>query len=98
MQKNYNLETTILKNAAVLDESFNFQKVDVGITGERITLNEINRFVEIIDLEGMYLIPGLIDTHIHGAYGVEVESGCEEGLNTMSKFEATQGATAFAPM
>ena len=35
--------------------------------------------------------------HIHGAYGAEADSGTKESLDTMSRFEASQGVTTFAP-
>lgn len=87
----------ILKNAMVLDEEFNFNKFDVGIIGERISLSGSKCSGEVLDLGGMYLVPGLIDTHIHGAYGAEADWATKESLDTMSRFEASQGVTTFAP-
>jgi N-acetylglucosamine-6-phosphate deacetylase len=87
----------ILKNAMVLDEEFKFRRLDVGITGERISLSNIGNSGKVLDLDGMYLVPGLIDTHIHGAYGAEADSGTKESLDTISRFEASHGVTTFVP-
>jgi N-acetylglucosamine-6-phosphate deacetylase len=87
----------ILKNAMVLDEEFKFRRLDVGITGERISLSNIGNSGKVLDLDGMYLVPGLIDTHIHGAYGAEADSETKESLDTISRFEASHGVTTFVP-
>lgn len=46
---------------------------------------------------GMYLIPGLIDTHIHGFAGVEAADGSVEQLIHMSQSLAENGVTTFLP-
>lgn len=81
----------------VLDEEFKFRRLDVGITGERISLSNIGNSGKVLDLDGMYLVPGLIDTHIHGAYGAEADSETKESLDTISRFEASHGVTTFVP-
>lgn len=53
--------------------------------------------VEIIDAKGNYISPGFIDVHIHGANGEDVMDGEMESLETISKFIAGKGVTAFLP-
>ena len=52
---------------------------------------------EIIDLEGMIVLPGFIDVHIHGATGVDVMDASAAGLQEVSKYLASQGVTGWLP-
>jgi N-acetylglucosamine-6-phosphate deacetylase len=48
------------------------------------------------DIEGLTLIPGLIDIHVHGGYGVTFGDGnLASGLEKYSKFAASHGVTGF---
>ncbi|MDN0054339.1 dihydroorotase [Collinsella ihumii] len=59
----------LLKNAHIVDPSVNLDGVaDVAIEGDRITAVGENLAVEgaeVIDLSGKYLVPGLVDMHVH---------------------------------
>lgn len=91
-----------LKNAAVLDSLFHFVPADIQVEGERIvTLCSSHRYQtdprDSLDLTGKYIIPGLIDLHIHGSNGSDV-SDCKEGnLENISGFLARNGITSFLP-
>ncbi len=50
---------------------------------------------ESIDLDGAYLSPGLIDIHIHGAAGVDVQATDAGGLAKLSGFLLGEGVTGF---
>ena len=52
---------------------------------------------EGIDLNGAYVIPGLIDVHNHGNSGADFSDGNYEGLQAMAKYLAQNGITSFAP-
>ncbi|MBR3040180.1 MAG: N-acetylglucosamine-6-phosphate deacetylase [Lachnospiraceae bacterium] len=52
---------------------------------------------QIMDLQGAYVIPGLVDLHIHGAVGEDVSDGSAEGLCRMADYLAKQGVTSFLP-
>lgn len=54
-----------------------------------------DRDYEEINLQKYKILPGLIDTHIHGCYGYDVMDGTYTALNEMSKFLATVGVTSF---
>ena len=41
--------------------------------------------VETVDAEGLYLIPGLIDLHIHGCGGAGASDGSVEAIRTMAE-------------
>ena len=50
-----------------------------------------------VDLEGQYVIPGLIDVHNHGNSGADFSDGDYEGLVKMARYLAKAGVTSFAP-
>ena len=50
---------------------------------------------ESIDLGGAYLAPGLIDIHIHGSAGVDVQAADESGLAKLSAFLLSEGVTGY---
>ncbi|GGK02956.1 N-acetylglucosamine-6-phosphate deacetylase [Lentibacillus kapialis] len=49
----------------------------------------------VIDGEGLNLIPGFIDGHIHGAAGADVMDATEEALDTMAGALPAEGTTSF---
>ncbi len=48
-----------------------------------------------IDLGAVNLLPGLIDSHVHGAKGCDVMDASHDSLDTMSRYFASLGVTAF---
>ena len=67
---------------------------------------EDGRFAEILtavpdedgtDLQGRYVIPGLIDVHNHGNSGADFSDGDYDGLVKMARYLAQNGVTSFAP-
>lgn len=52
---------------------------------------------EVIDAQGNYVIPGLVDMHIHGYLGEDASDGSYEGLKIMAEGVAKNGVTAFLP-
>ena len=52
---------------------------------------------DIIDANGLYLSPGFIDVHIHGAGGHDTMDGTYEAINEISKVIVKHGTTAFTP-
>ena len=49
----------------------------------------------VFDACGLKVVPGLIDTHTHGAVGVDVNGATAEDLEKISCFMATKGTTAW---
>ena len=49
------------------------------------------------DLHGAWVIPGLIDVHIHGAADADFSDGDPEGLRRMAAWLARKGVTSFTP-
>ena len=64
-------------------------------------IKEINPSFEncdnVIDGKGLYLSPGFIDVHIHGAGGVDTMDGTYDVINTIAKTIAKHGTTSFTP-
>ncbi|MFY9555165.1 MAG: N-acetylglucosamine-6-phosphate deacetylase [Blastocatellia bacterium] len=52
---------------------------------------------ESIDLGGAWLAPGLIDIHIHGSAGVDVQATDGPGLARLSEFLLAEGVTGYFP-
>ena len=52
---------------------------------------------EVIDGQGSYAIPGLIDLHFHGCKGYDFCDGTKEAIAAIAKYEASIGVTAIAP-
>ncbi|WP_217593281.1 N-acetylglucosamine-6-phosphate deacetylase [Cohnella sp. GbtcB17] len=51
--------------------------------------------VQVLDLGGKTVIPGLIDQHVHGGGGWQAMNATYEDLNGMSLFHAANGTTSF---
>ena len=86
----------ILKNALVMDENFGLKELDIRIENEKIA--EIGTGLagdETLDFSGKYILPGFVDTHIHGANGIRIEDAVGDH-NKMTVFEASQGVTSIA--
>ncbi len=52
---------------------------------------------EIIDGSGLYLSPGFIDVHIHGAGGFDTMDGTVDAINCISETIVKHGTTSFTP-
>jgi N-acetylglucosamine-6-phosphate deacetylase len=50
---------------------------------------------ETIDLNGAHLAPGLIDIHIHGSAGVDVQNASHEQWQILSEFLLIEGVTGY---
>ena len=51
----------------------------------------------VIDAGDLIVTPGLIDVHVHGACGFDVNDATEEANLAMSRFHATTALPATAP-
>lgn len=76
---------------------------DKVVKGKSLRINE-KRISEILDqgylgeetfdLEGCYLMPGLVDIHTHGAMGSDVMDSTPEDLRNIASFQASHGVTS----
>ncbi|MGI6499884.1 MAG: N-acetylglucosamine-6-phosphate deacetylase [Anaerostipes sp.] len=88
----------LIKNANIIYPD-GIQKGSVRVVNDKIT--EINptdmNDTHVIDAQGLYLSPGFIDIHIHGAGGRDTMEGTKEALNVIAKSIVKHGTTSFVP-
>ena len=89
----------LIKNGWVFTDQNTFQKLDVQIENGRISAlwepNGVSVESETIDAAGQYVLPGLIDIHIHACAGSDFCDGTEESMTTMAKYLGANGITSF---
>ena len=88
----------ILKNGYVYGEDCCFAKRDLYVENGRIVPDASSLTnVEEIDASGLYVIPGLIDIHSHGACGCDFSDADPKGLQTILEYEYAHGITSYCP-
>ena len=90
----------IIKNVKVYTEEKTFQEGEIVIGNGRFqepSEMKENVDMEMIDGEGGYAIPGLIDIHFHGCKGYDFCDGTKEAIAEIAKYEASVGVTGIAP-
>ena len=83
----------ILEDGIVLGKAVLFTDKIEGIVDE----NEIPKDATVIDAEGGYIAPGLIELHIHGYLGKDVCDASEESIRIISKGLLENGVTGYLP-
>ena len=84
----------VLKDKIVSDVAVIFDEKIKAIS----PMNEINTAdYEIIDAQGNFVAPGLVDIHIHGYLGEDASDGSAEGLKIMAAGIAKNGVTSWCP-
>ena len=66
---------------------------DVSLDNQGCTLNVSDS--NYIDASDKYVIPGLIDIHLHGAIGFDIGDATYEAIDKIARFELSQGVTSF---
>ena len=89
----------IVKNGIVFDEDCTFRKKDLYIRQNRIVADgkDLSDPSTVIDAEGLYVLPGLVDVHSHGAAGCDFSDGEPEGLYRILEYEYAHGITTYCP-
>ncbi|MDO4572818.1 MAG: N-acetylglucosamine-6-phosphate deacetylase [Clostridia bacterium] len=84
----------LIKNANVFLPDGRFSIRDLRFED---TIRELGHFPneEGLDAAGLYLVPGFIDLHTHGAMGCDFSDGDAEGLPRMARHYARHGVTSF---
>ena len=84
---------TILEDGVVLGKAVLINDKIVDVVDE----SAIPQDAEIIDAEGGYIAPGLIELHIHGYLGKDVCDASEESIRIISKGLLENGVTGYLP-
>lgn len=85
---------SVMKNCAVYIKD---GKIADVYNERRFKQKKFSPKVRIIDLEGANLLPGFVDTHIHGSGGYSTDDATPEAILNMSEFLAQYGVTSFIP-
>ncbi|HLW22446.1 MAG TPA: N-acetylglucosamine-6-phosphate deacetylase [Sphaerochaetaceae bacterium] len=99
--------STVLINGTVITGSAKLPNCGIyidteGVIGDifnmkRFTQKQFPKGTEIIDVEGAYITPGFIDTHVHGIGGFGIEDLSTQSILGMSERLADFGVTGFFP-
>ena len=82
----------VLENGIVEGKALLFDEKIGGI----VDLDKIGS-AEVIDAKGKYVLPGLVDMHIHGYLGEDASDGSADGIRKMAVGVAKNGVTSWLP-
>lgn len=86
----------IIENVLKYTEDKTFVFSNIGIENERFVEDGASRDV-VIDGEGCYAIPGLIDIHFHGCVGHDFCDGTNQSIKSIAAYQASVGVTTIVP-
>lgn len=92
------MNPVIIKNGTVFQEDKTFVKKNLYIENGRIVefLPETSGVSEI-DADGLFVLPGLVDIHSHGAVGQDFSDNNMDGLHKILQYEYSHGITSYCP-
>ena len=85
----------VLADRVIEDGAVSICEGKIAAIGRSDTVAECEGWT--VDAGGDWLIPGLIDLHVHGAGGCDAMDGALESLAAMSRSLLAHGTTAFLP-
>ena len=88
----------IIKCGKVFQEDGSFLEQAIYINDHRLVDKaEYQDDGEVIDAEGLLVLPGLVDIHSHGAAGEDFSDGNPEGFKKILQYEKRCGITSYCP-
>lgn len=84
----------ILPDSEVKGKALLFEDKVIGIVDEKEALAQAD---EVIDAQGAYVCPGLVDVHIHGYLGADTSDADKDGVRLMARGVLANGVTSFLP-
>ena len=92
---------TVIVNGIILTPDEKLSGQALVVEGGRIARIDPIGLVEpqsnTIDARGLYVTPGLIDLHVHGADGFDTMNATPEAIHGMGRFFARHGVTSYLP-
>lgn len=88
----------LIKGGKILDENFKF--IDGEILLKEDKIEKIGKDLSddiVIDAEGCFVVPGFIDTHMHGAVGTSYIDFEDDTIEKIGRYEASVGTTTLVP-
>lgn len=83
----------ILPDQIITGKALSYDEKIAGVTDIR----EIPENSEVIDANGGYVSPGLVDVHIHGYLNEDASDGSAKGIKKMAEGVIKNGVTVFLP-
>ena len=87
----------LIKNVKIYTEDKKFVPGEMAVADGRFADPASAAADEVLDGEGCYMIPGLVDIHFHGCVGDDFCDAKEEAIANMAKHEASVGVTSICP-
>lgn len=88
------MKTYLVNGQVYLDRQFRSQVVCIE-DGKLLLPDQAGTDGTILDATGLKIVPGFIDTHTHGAVGVDVNGATAEDLEKICCFMASKGTTSW---
>ncbi len=86
----------MLLQGGIVYQNHQFHKnLDISTEGGRFSSGSSDG--QVLDCTGLYVLPGLIDIHTHGAMGYDALDGTAEAMDAISRHMLRHGVTAFLP-
>ncbi|MCL2520437.1 MAG: N-acetylglucosamine-6-phosphate deacetylase [Spirochaetaceae bacterium] len=85
--------TTIEEGSLIIKDGL----IDDVVSSERLKRKKLPKNCRLIDLNGHYIAPGFIDTHIHGLAGYDTAGGTVDDFLGIAQHLVKFGVTSFCP-
>lgn len=88
----------IIRNVKVYTEDKSFKDGEIYIRDGRFAESPSREKDEpVMDGQGCYAVPGLIDMHFHGCMGADFCDGTQEVVDELARYELSVGVTSICP-
>ena len=92
----------IINNAEIYTKSFRFEKKSLRVeNGVYTKVSDVPLLAaegeQVVEAEGLRVIPGLTDIHFHGCMGSDLCDGTNEAVSAMAKYEKSIGVLNICP-
>lgn len=86
----------VIKNARVFGEDKTFTLGDIFIEQGKFAESS-NPDTDVVDANGCFAIPGLVDIHFHGCVGADFCDADDKAIDKIAEYEACNGVTSICP-